>query len=278
MSRATTAQVDGARLQVITRAWQTARTRWPGLGIGVEQAAAHVQLLHPDLSAPELDALFLDEVVLAAALIAADAAAMAAFESDYVEAVAPKLRRFAGLNLEDSTQELRIRMLVAPSDQRPRIAKYTGKGPLLAWVRTAAIRVGINLSTSSRRAAKREQLAWAEALASTDVPEPELAELRSRFVTVLADAYRAAAADLSQAQRALLYLSLGQGVGIDRLATIYDIHRSTVARRIASAKVALKDRARALAMEQIQAGDATMNSIERLVHSQLEFSVQALAQ
>ena len=79
--------------------------------------------------------------------------ALAHFERLFLPAVDGYVGRLglADAVVDDVRQELRIRLLVG---EDPRIGQYSGRGPLAAWVRMAAIR------TSARRKTTRYQAFW----------------------------------------------------------------------------------------------------------------------
>lgn len=260
----------------IAQAFAQGQERWPKLRLTAEAYTAHVEALYPGLDPSALQDVQLIDLVLAASLTQGDPAAISVFEAEYLAPVAPRLRRYVAVGIEDLMQELRTRLLVASPQSKARIALYTGQGPLTAWVRTAAIRLGINTSQQMQKAAQRDQLAWAEKVATHVEVDPELNEVRRRYAGALSEAYRDAARQLDPEQRAILYLSVGRRVGIDRLAKMYGLHRSTVARRVSAAKEALADLTRRAALKRISASPATMSSIEQLIHSQVDISFTAL--
>ncbi len=112
----------------------------------------------------------------------------------------------------------------------PRIASYSGRGALGAWVRVAAVRVGLRL-TEQRRA----PMPTIESALSTD---PELDYVRSRYKSSFSQALTEGLATLSPEERNLLRLHFVDGLTIDGLAPFFGVHRATAARRLADARQA----------------------------------------
>ena len=56
-------------------------------------------------------------------------------------------------------QRVRVRLLVAEAGEVPRIAKYSGRGPLRAWLRVTATRVALDMRRAERPRTSDTQLA-----------------------------------------------------------------------------------------------------------------------
>src|SRR5205807_1287832 len=70
--------------------------------------------------------------------------AVSAFERDYLQPALPGLRRFRTSDdfVQEAAQAFRAKLF---SGEAPRIANYSGSGPLQAWVRIGLTRTGIDL-------------------------------------------------------------------------------------------------------------------------------------
>src|SRR5262249_39179513 len=87
------------------------------------------------------------------------------------------------------------------------------------------------------------------------------------------DAFRAAVKALGDDQRLLLRQNVLDGLSIDRLAVFYRVHRATVARRLESARKALLDGTHRMLAARLQVRAEEVESILRLIASQLEVSL-----
>ncbi len=191
-----------------------------------------------------------------------DAAALAVFERDIVPGVERALASFA--DRHEIVQILRERMLVA-RDGRRGIADYDGRAPLAVWLRVCATRIGLREQERARRAEPLDDHRLDEL--APGVPDPELAYLRRLYGASFRTAFDAAVADLPPRDRNLLRMSVLEGLGIDQLAAIFHVHRSTAARRLEQARAALiagtRDRMRvALAIS-----ESELESVMRVIHS-----------
>src|SRR5205814_5685347 len=97
-------------------------------------------------------ALFGDELHLACACLRGDELGARVFDRDYVGRVAPSLARLNRERdfIDEVSQLLRQRLLLPPE---PRLATYAATGPLLAWLRVVAVRMGLS---RCRRVRSRE--------------------------------------------------------------------------------------------------------------------------
>src|SRR5690606_22833013 len=110
----------------------------------------------------------------------------------------------------------------------PRIAGYRGKGRLTSWLRVAAIRIALDLQASRPSAP----------LADDDLVErdPELDYLRERYRDAFREAFTAALDELEGRERTVLRMHLLDGLGIDRIGQLYEVHRATAARWLERAR------------------------------------------
>jgi RNA polymerase sigma-70 factor (ECF subfamily) len=247
-------------------AWERGRRRWPELDLPLERFAARAG------DGREVQA---EDLYLAAACADAVAGAAAAFRAahreDLIAFALPILKsRPAAIEHAD---ELLVELLVG-GDAGPRLAGYSGRGPLRAWLRMTAVRRALNQSRDvERHAALDARLLRDAALADQ---EPEIAYMKERYGAAFEAAFRDALAALPPAQRALLALHHGQGLGMDAIAAMHRWSRPTASRRVAAAREALFEAACALVRQRLNVAAAEVESLFRLVRSQLDISLSAL--
>src|SRR5262249_14320770 len=146
----------------------------------------------PDVA---LDRVHAPDLYLACALATGDRAAVAAFEREILRPLRGYLARVHGQAAfaDEVTQALRERLLISPTGA-PRIASYSGRGPLAAWVRMAAIR----LARDHLRA--RKDHVPLEALDPTPLrsaaPDPEMSYLKRRYAREFRAAFQSVLAAL----------------------------------------------------------------------------------
>jgi RNA polymerase sigma-70 factor (ECF subfamily) len=191
------------------------------------------------------------------------------FDAEYVAAIGPSLARFQGGDhfTREVQQELRCRLLAPPE---PRIATYAGTGPLLAWVRIAAMRLALN---SRRRVLRRsEELIVDEFLKETRVEDVE----RPRYVETLSRAVQRAFAELTVQERNLLRLHYADGLSLQQLAKLEQVHRATVARWLAAARQRIFQLVEDDVRGSLGLSPSEFKSVLGLVHSYLEASLSGL--
>jgi RNA polymerase sigma-70 factor (ECF subfamily) len=177
--------------------------------------------------------------------------------------------------VDEVLQVLRERLLLGRGDTPPRIADYSGRGPLLAWVRIIAARIVSDLSSQQGRQTLFDEPPEVLAkMLSADDPEREL--LREDSRQALAEALRKALGALPERERALLRLHHLHGLTMDRLSTMYGESRSGVARRVAQARERLLKLTRAELASQLNLAGSEVESLLGLVQSRLDFSLHRL--
>src|SRR5215467_7179026 len=182
------------------------------------------------MGAPEPSALepaFPTDAYLAAACARGDAAALRTVEETVFCRIPAIVHRidptpaFAG----EVTQQVRIRLFVRDGDAPPRIARYTGEVPLSAWVRVIALRLALNAKRGLR--APGDDAEEARVVAMDD---PEVDCLRSEYREPFVRAFEAALSSLPKDDRTVLRLHYVDGLNIDGIGRVFQVHRATIAR------------------------------------------------
>ena len=221
-------------------------------------------------------------MVLACACLLGDRGGLRAFERDVMEGVGAAIARIETRPdaVDDVKQQLRTRLLTGPD---AKLRDYRGSGPLVAWVNVSAIRTALNLRRSANRKQRRETPSedgddpLANLVLAVDTLDVELELLKSRFRQAFSGAIRAACRELSERDRALLKMQLLDGHGIDVVAKLYDVHRSTAARWMHRAREALQSGARARLQADLRMNTVDAQLVERLLYTQVSVSFSGLS-
>lgn len=197
------------------------------------------KLRQAGLPVNELSRLHGADLYLAFGCSALDKTAIGVFDAQFIAKVKQYVRR-ADADIDEIAQKLREKLLVPKEKGKaPRISDYMGTGPLEGWVRIAAVRSAISL----RRAAVPWRFADAASLDTMPVqhkgPEQDVAEAQQAAIVM--KAFAMAAQKLTGKQKQLLRFYHLDDTTLDKLAVIYDVHLSTVARWIEQARVQLRD-------------------------------------
>jgi RNA polymerase sigma-70 factor (ECF subfamily) len=248
------------------------RKAWPGVALDAGEFRAFVSARLE--AASTVDEIRAEDLYLACACSSGAASALAAFAAAYDHHVAAILGRL-GLSTTIRTEaqvRLATHLFLAEGGAAPRIASYSGRGELLAFVRVAAIRLALGLAKKESRPGDEpidEEL-------PDDVYDPELLYLKELYRGEFNEAFSAAVAGLAPRERTLLRYHLVDGLSIDKLAAVYGVHRSTAARQLASVRAELAASTQRLLMEKLRIDKGEVASIIRLVMSQLDVSVRRL--
>ncbi|MRG98527.1 sigma-70 family RNA polymerase sigma factor [Polyangium spumosum] len=218
------------------------------------------------------------DLYLACACARGDAAALTLFDKALLRDVTAALSRIdlGSTTLEDLRDRIRHRILVGEGDALPRIAEYTGRGDLRGWLRVVAVREALGLL---RRQKREERVHHELELAELDPSsgDPELALIERRHHEAFQGAFREALAALSPRDRNLLRQHYRQGLGIDELGALHDVHRATAARWLAQARDRLASGTRQRMRERLRVEGGEVDDILRLLQSRLEITLRSQA-
>jgi RNA polymerase sigma-70 factor (ECF subfamily) len=231
------------------------------------------------------DHLHAADLYLACACARGAAGALAAFEKTYGPEIARTARRFErpGLAADDLLQRLRTKLFTAEAGEegearQPKIAAYTGQGFLQNWVRVTTTRTFIDCC---RWQTEAPEVPLADELLAI-LPEvdagadPELGYLKREHAAHFKLAFADAVAALASEDRVLLKQHLIDRLTVDQLGALYHLHRATAARRVAKARQALLDGARAALARRLGLPAAELVGVLELVASRLEVSIERL--
>lgn len=168
---------------------------------------------------------------------------------------------------DEVRQAVRVRLLVAEAG-KVRIDGYAGRGPLRGWIGVAALRVALNLKRGTRPASHD---LLAELVSGEN--DPELRHLKTLYRAEFRDALEAALLALPERQRAVLRLTYVDGLKLNQLARLYDVHETTASRWVSRAAAEVAEDARRRLMARLTLSPSSLDSVARMVLSNLDFSI-----
>lgn len=258
--------------QVLDEAWKRAVEAWPGLGGRRHDFVRDMRERLAAVPRAEVEGLHLGDLYVAVRAAGGDATAARWI----VDALAADVRTAAARATDPELAQsacdaLWDKLLVGTADRTPRIAGYTGRGPLRNWVLVVLARNVIDLS---RRAASPEVPLEDRLPAQTSDPEIEF--LKEHYAEAFRGALTEAARGLSDRDRVVL----GQAV-VDRLDTaqigaVYGVHRTTAGRGLSEARERLLKATRRLLMQRLSVEVAEVDSILRLIGSRMHVTFAPL--
>jgi RNA polymerase sigma-70 factor (ECF subfamily) len=169
----------------------------------------------------------------------------------------------------DVCQKLRIRLLVRDGDIPPRIVRYTGEVPLSAWIRVIALRLALNAKRGPLMAARDDE-SEAE---GTSLDDPELEYLRSQYKAPFVRALQEAIGGLPKDDRTILRLHYVDGVNIDGIGRVFQVHRATVARWLVRIRAEVLARAKQRLAEQVGAEPDEASSVIGALAGEIDVSI-----
>ncbi len=222
----------------------------------------------------QLAQLAVEDLALAQACLLRSPAALERLEALLGE-VAEDVRRVVGdVDLcEEILQRMRVKLLV-PSSSPPKLEEYDGRGPLLAWLRTVALRQALSeLRALHRLPAEGEALAQELVDLAMD-PELQAIALDQR------DAFKTAFAEallyLSARERLLLKLRYVKGLELEDVARFAGVHRSTVVRALAQLREDLVAGIRLRLKDKLRLSSGSLDSLMRALRGTVELSLERL--
>jgi RNA polymerase sigma-70 factor (ECF subfamily) len=252
----------------VVAAIERGRAAWPTIDLDDAMIAAITRSL---ADGTPMSGLFADDLYFAQACAAGLSAAVGELESILAKQVAANLR---GMGLADNEvtevlQDMRVKLLVA-ADTAPKIATYSGRAPLRGWLRIVATRAALDrFRRNTPPGSANDDLV--EAAATVDSPELEL--FRRKYHSEFKQAFELAVASLEVRERNCLRHYFVDGLTTEEIGSLYGVHKSTAHRWVEAARDLVTKRTRNNFQELAQLPPAELDSILRLLRSQLDLSL-----
>jgi len=269
--------------RLLGSAFESARAPWPGLNLPDETFIRHVSERLPESGAAAAGAiesllaqLSLPELYLACACLHGTPDAVETFERNYLvklPGVLAYLKQSSAL-IEDICQMTRVRVLIGTAEGGARISDYTGRGPLLSWMRVIASRVALKLM-AAERPPPDEHEPLLEALPAPE-HDAELELIKRRYDGEFRQAVRDAFSAISREDRHLLRLYFVDRVSTPELGTLFRVNQSTISRWLKRARQAVYDETRRLLQERLGLSSGEFASLLLVLDSQLDVSLSQL--
>ena len=253
-----------------------ARAVWPTLSLGEEAFIAHLASILDGQPADAWSRLHLSDLYLARACAEGDPRALSLFEATMWAEIDASLARarLPADKRDDVMQNLRLALFVGSQDGPGKIAQYRGQSDLRRWLQAAALRDAFRLIRKARRELTLDDVALAS-VAILD-RDPGLARLKESCRVELKRAFAAALAGLPRQERILLRQYHLDRLTVDDLASLYQVHRGTVSRRVARARQALTDAILGELGQRLALAADELQSVLRLVRSEVDVSLDRL--
>lgn len=264
-----------APLEQAARAFaERARAEQPALAVAPADLLRHVGARiaeEPDL-AQILDQLRAGDLAVAYGCAHGDRRALEIFERRFLPEVGAFVARINSSPhfADEVRQSLRRELLLKRPDQSTKIAGYSGRGPLGAWLRIVAVRTAQKLARATGRELPSDGLDRRAA----EAPTPELAYLKARYQEEFRVAFSETLEGLDARDRNMLAFHFLDGLTVEAIGTIYGVNKSTITRWMARARESVVARMRELLAERLRLSVSECDSLIGLVRSQLDVSIR----
>ncbi len=251
--------------------------RWPQLEFDGTAFGAFLE--ERAIEGHGLTSLHVEDLFLAWACLSQQREALAAFERFTRPLIALAVRRDAR-DTDELIHQVQIKLLVAEGTRAPRLADYTGVGPLKAFVMVMAMRCLADARRSDER--RREEhvgdgwLELASIAGSNTGPETQVqwAELEPHAARAVNEAMAA----LSVRQRTILRLHYVEGISAEALGRMYSVHRATTTRWLVDARERVLELVQQRLRSTLDVSTASLASINQTLVGGLELSLPALVE
>jgi RNA polymerase sigma-70 factor (ECF subfamily) len=211
-----------------------------------------------------------DDLLLAMGCLRGDPHALGALEREILPEVRGALHklRLPAAAVEDALQSMSSDLLSGPS---PKIASYEGKGRLGAWMRVVATRLALRADKRDKRYVHDDEPA---ALAVAAGADPELSFMKEQYRAEFRAAVADAIAAIAPKSALVLRQHTVDGLSIDEIGALHQVHRATAARWVQAAREELLAEIRRCFVGRCKIAPDECDSVLRLVQSRLDVTVR----
>ncbi len=256
--------------------WEKATARWPEVAVAPSAFMGYLGERIPEdvdlLTA--LRAIHAADLYLACACFLGDPAALSAFEQAFIHRVPVYLARGnAPLDfIEEVQQRVRTRLFTTARG-RPKIATYSGRGPLGAFVRITAVRTAADLDQDQAQQQSPLSYQFEARALQPSITDPELAALKRGHGAIVNRAIQAALAALPPRDATLLRLYFLEEVTYDSLARMYHVRRRQVRRWVDKIRAGIIEHTRRTLVEEFSLSHSEVDSLIRAVSGDLNTTI-----
>lgn len=267
-------------LQAFHELYEQGRAAWPQLALEEATFQAHLQALVDQAQAPlDLHALRGVDLYLACACVSGSTAALAILERDYLAQVPAALYslRLGEAQAEEVVQQLRVKLLSPPT---PKLGDYSGRAALRTFLRASAVNTALHFldSAEQRKRMDRDEDWFARLPAQGPSGLPGTAGLEAAALQridgeKLKDAVHVALQALRPEARNLLRLHFLEGMTLEEIGALRQVHKSTISRELTRVRQALLKEAQRELARRHQLQPEQVQSLVDFVSSQLDLSL-----
>jgi RNA polymerase sigma-70 factor (ECF subfamily) len=223
-----------------------------------------------------LETRHVEDLYLAFACGHQDSVALEKFASAYYQDVEVACVRTKGApSPGEIRQQLSHKLFVAGAGLAPRILEYSGQGTLRGWFRVIVSRAILDQLRVGAREGGQSLDEDALGIPSPN-DDPETQYLKRRYGHEFRESFEKAVLALEPEERNVLRSYYAKRLSIDQIASMFGIHRATAARRVNRARETLMAETRRHLTERLKLSGTELESVLRLIESQIHVSVERL--
>ncbi len=264
------AQAANNGLETARRA---AQARWPEFDVSATEFARFVAE-RQDAATSDGPYENASDLYLVCACLKNVTGAIRVLEQQYVEPVLPTSN--STVNRDDLRQAVLERLLLCSDNGRCRLAEYSGRASLRAWVRVVAKRVHLNMARGLAIKPARGVHEVLETHLIATGSDPELDYLRVRYASEFKRAFRAAVAKLDSRELLMLRMHVAEKASGAEMAALFGVNRTTVVRWMSDTRHELLTQTRQHLQQELKLSRAECDSVVRLVMRQLDMTLSVL--
>jgi len=169
---------------------------------------------------------------------------------------------------DEVRQRLSEKLARGEGDEPGKLAQYSGKGPLWAWVRVVAIREAHTMVRGGKKSVDADDVTL-----KASGMDPELELLKRRSADDFKKAFAEVLASLPDDDKSVLKLHYLDGLTIDEVGKAFRVSRASAARLIAAARERIVKRVERALRDRLGAQAPGAQSLLALVQSQFDLSI-----
>ena len=271
LAEATGATLEPGALEAVLQSLHArGKKSWPAIALEPEAFARHLGALWSARKvSPET--LRAEDLYLACACALGEPRALSALEPLLAQACSALPGGSAAMS-DEVRQDLREKLLVPDGDEAPLIATYSGEGPLATWLKVIAVRAALRRHRGTTREVALEDAQLSDQQEAR--PDPELDYLKLRHGEDFRSAFRDAAQALAPRDRIVLRLYYVDGLGVERIGAMYQVHASTVTRWMQASREALLVETKRLLGERLRLSGVEVESLLGMLRSGMQASLR----
>jgi RNA polymerase sigma-70 factor (ECF subfamily) len=193
--------------------------------------------------------------------------------------VGPYVEKQGRLGQPDSfLDEVRQRLwdaLLVGATGAPRLATYSGAGPLERWVGVAAQRIALMMLRREGIEARAQAVVAAQE--QLVLADPEIAAIKTEYRDAFQRAIQAALGVLGPRDTIIFRMHLVENLSLESIGKVYGVHQTTVTRWLAAARERVIDDVKRRLRDELNLPPGEFDSLVGLLISQIALSLsQAL--